>query len=131
MLLLVPSRNDVIVNHTSFCDDVIATNSPYLTLGSFRAQVIYPDTVDDMHKRCVSDEDLLALLEKAYLIDIVNREGGLDSVREWKDVLSGGEKQRIGLARLFYHKPKYVGFVVRTRTRWPARISLFWGGCSS
>lgn len=93
--------------------------------------MIYPDTIDDMHKRCVTDEHLLALLEKAYLIDIVNREGGLDSVREWKDVLSGGEKQRIGLARLFYHKPKYVGFVVRTRTRWPSRRFPFFGVGSS
>ncbi len=31
-----------------------------------------------------------------------------DSVREWKDVLSGGEKQRVAMARLYFHKPQFA-----------------------
>ncbi len=38
---------------------------------------------------------------------LVEREGGWDSKVVWEDTLSLGEQQRLGMARLFYNKPKY------------------------
>ena len=48
------------------------------------------------------------ILEEAKLGYLVEREGGWDCQNDWNDVLSGGEKQRVAMARLIYHKPMYA-----------------------
>lgn len=45
-----------------------------------------------MLRKRVSDDDLVKLLELVHLDYLVAREGGFDSVNDWSDVLSGGEK---------------------------------------
>ena len=47
-------------------------------------------------------------MEHVRLGFLTAREGGFDAVNDWNDVLSGGEKQRIAMARLIYQKPKYA-----------------------
>ncbi|KAJ3406083.1 hypothetical protein HDV05_006184, partial [Chytridiales sp. JEL 0842] len=81
---------------------------PYLSMGTLRDQVIYPDTPADMQRRGISDDDLrniMSVVQVSYLVDTY---GGFDSEKDWKDVLAGGDKQRVAMARLFYHCPRYA-----------------------
>ncbi|GAA5824542.1 hypothetical protein JCM11251_000466 [Rhodosporidiobolus azoricus] len=81
---------------------------PYLSLGSLRDQIIYPHSREQMLQRGITDSDLLSILKLIELDSIVEREGGWDTQREWRDALSGGDKQRLAMARLFYHRPKFA-----------------------
>ncbi|KAI2614865.1 ABC transporter transmembrane region 2-domain-containing protein [Hypoxylon sp. NC1633] len=81
---------------------------PYLSVGTLRDQVIYPDGEVDMRLKRKSEDELKRVLDAAKLGYLPDREGGWDTRKEWKDVLSGGEKQRVGIARLLYHEPQYA-----------------------
>ncbi len=93
---------------------------PYLPPGTLRDQVIYPHSKLQMLRRRVSDEDIKQLLKEIQLEYLIDREGGLDAINDWNDVLSGenffqielmkigGEKQRMAMARLFYHRPQFA-----------------------
>ena len=82
-----------------------------------------------MQAKGKKDADLLDILKHVHLAYLPDREGGLSTAKDWVNVLSGGEKQRVrdsyvqeqgptmltsvpcplqmGLARLFYHLPKF------------------------
>ncbi|TGO68047.1 hypothetical protein BOTNAR_0031g00350 [Botryotinia narcissicola] len=81
---------------------------PYLSVGTLRDQVIYPDGDVEMRSKGRRDLELKRILEEARLGYLPDREGGWDTRKEWKDVLSGGEKQRMAIARLLYHEPRYA-----------------------
>lgn len=79
---------------------------PYMTVGCLRDQIIYP--AESRSKNC-SDEELLRLLEDVDLRSLVEREAqGFDALGDWDSTLSGGEKQRLAMTRLFYHAPQYA-----------------------
>ena len=82
---------------------------PYLPNGTLRDQVIYPHTIQDLKKRGMTDDDLVVIMENVRLSHVLAREkDGWNTLNDWADVLSGGEKQRIAMARLIYHKPLYA-----------------------
>ncbi|WAQ90861.1 hypothetical protein PtA15_13A261 [Puccinia triticina] len=71
---------------------------PYLSLGTLRDQLIYPDSRADMAARGVSDDNLLRILAIVDLDAIFQREGGWDVVREWRDALSGAATSAVKVA---------------------------------
>ena len=92
---------------------------PYLSKGTLRQQILYPDNLLDMRARKVTDRDLIDILEKLSLTHLLAGSGskhssssrevdGLDREAEWTSVLSTGDQQRIAAARLFYHSPAYA-----------------------
>lgn len=96
------------VKKPNFEDIFYIPQRPYLSRGTLRQQVIYPDDVREMRAKGVTDTDLYNILDIVEIASVVDREGGWDAEEEWRDVLSGGLQQRIAMARLFYHKPKYA-----------------------
>ncbi|OJJ63711.1 hypothetical protein ASPSYDRAFT_25760 [Aspergillus sydowii CBS 593.65] len=81
---------------------------PYLSRGTLRQQVIYPDGVREMRAKGITDDDLYEILSIVEIASVVDRPGGWDAEEEWRDVLSIGLQQRIAMARLFYHRPKFA-----------------------
>jgi vitamin B12/bleomycin/antimicrobial peptide transport system ATP-binding/permease protein len=74
---------------------------PYVPLGTLRRAASYPQAVD-----AVDDAKLRETLQCVGLNHLVDR---LDDDNEsWNQVLSGGEKQRLGFARLLLKKPDIV-----------------------
>jgi len=96
---------------------------PYLSKGTLRQQILYPDGLYEMRKKGVTDADLTSILKVLDLDTLLSLESPttsiskdtlktsrttLDTVAEWPSLLSTGNQQRIAAARLFYHAPKYA-----------------------
>ncbi|KAJ3698082.1 hypothetical protein LUZ61_001787 [Rhynchospora tenuis] len=92
---------------------------PYTSLGTLRDQIIYPLSREEAeaHIQSLCNDDrsdaprlldarLRTILENVRLVYLLEREGW-DSTPNWEDVLSLGEQQRLGMARLFFHQPKF------------------------
>jgi putative ATP-binding cassette transporter len=72
----------------------------YIPAGSLRAAMSYP--AEPGH---FTDADIRRALDACHLHSLADR---LDAEERWQNMLSGGEQQRLALARVLLHKPDYV-----------------------
>ncbi len=85
-------------------DDILfLPQSPYMLLGTLRAQLLYPNQTQTL-----SDAELQRLLEQVNLPDLIDRFGGLDVERDWEKLLSFGERQRLAFARALLARPRFA-----------------------
>ncbi|XP_076923397.1 ABC transporter D family member 1-like [Bidens hawaiensis] len=102
----------------SECSIFYIPQKPYTCLGSLRDQIIYPLSHQQAENRALNlyqqgeietdklDTHLKTILENVKLSYLFEREGSSwDASQNWEDILSLGEQQRLGMARLFFHKP--------------------------
>jgi len=80
----------------------------YMVTGSLLDQIIYPHSYPEYVESGRTEKDLMEILEMVFLAYLPEREGGWTTRKEWRDVLSGGEKQRMAMARVFYHRPRFA-----------------------
>ncbi len=73
---------------------------PYFPEGTLRQALAYPDRAEDY-----SDEALKNALYDALLPHLVN---DLDVAGHWTQQLSGGEQQRLALARVLLKRPRWI-----------------------
>lgn len=76
---------------------------PYMVLGTLHSQLIYPH--DNLE---ISEDQLNHVLEKVNLKDLPERSGGFYVEKDWDEILSLGEQQRLAFARILINKPQYV-----------------------
>ncbi|KAL5753520.1 hypothetical protein ACOSP7_021740 [Xanthoceras sorbifolium] len=79
---------------------------PYTAVGTLRDQLIYPLTIEQ-EVEPLTRSGMLELLKNVDLEYLLDRYP-LEEEINWGDELSLGEQQRLGMARLFYHKPKFA-----------------------
>ncbi len=82
---------------------IFLPQKPYMILGTLRSQLIYPH--DHLE---ISDHQLNQALEAVNLGDLAERSGGFEVEKDWDEILSLGEQQRLAFARILINKPNYV-----------------------
>ncbi len=82
---------------------IFLPQKPYMILGTLRNQLIYPH--DDLD---ISDRQLNYALKAVNLADLAERSGGFEVEKDWDEILSLGEQQRLAFARILINQPRYV-----------------------
>ena len=83
-------------------DSLFVPQRPYFPLGSLRQALTYPQQPERY-----SDAQLGEALTQARLAHLIERLHGDDEVH-WGQQLSGGEQQRLALARVFLRRPRWL-----------------------
>ena len=73
---------------------------PYIPIATLRDAVKYPD-----EKSTASDAEIVSALQAAELGQLAGR---LDEEMHWSNILSGGEQQRLAIARALVFKPDWL-----------------------
>ncbi|GJJ77348.1 ATP-binding cassette, subfamily D (ALD), member 4 [Entomortierella parvispora] len=101
------SRGQVILPQQYRKDLIFLPQTPYLTYGTLREQLVYPhkDTA-----ATVSDAEIIRVLKLARLEHIAEMVQDFDFTYtlDWTKMLSPGEQQKMAFARLFYARPVFA-----------------------
>jgi len=87
---------------------VVVPQRAYMVAGNLLDQMIYPHSYAEFLETGKTEADLMEILEMVYLAYLPEREGGWTTRKEWRDVLSGGEKQRVRYSSVCYSCFKLV-----------------------
>jgi len=79
---------------------LVLPERPYMPIGTLREALSYPEPFDTY-----TDEQARDALERVGLGSLASR---LDEVDHWQQHLSGGEQQRLGLARALLQEPDFL-----------------------
>lgn len=86
-------------------DMMVLPQESYMPLGTLRDQLTYPKVGTESG---IADARIFAVLKLVNLGELVENSGGLEATRNWTEILSPGERQRVAFARLMLSSPKLV-----------------------
>lgn len=96
----LPARSDIFY----------LSQRPYMYSGNLQEQLMYPRLPGVIIGEHIefNESHGQSCLESVELGHLIARCGGFDGSMSWEDTLSGGERNRLAVARLLYHKPKFA-----------------------